>query len=941
MTEWVVAKGETADRLRDFDWSSTPLGPLQSWPQSLRTSVNFMFAARQPVYIAWGNELWSMYNDSYLPIVGDKHPVAMGQRFQRLWSEIWDEYRPYVEAVMAGEAHFWVDQPFMLEGRPDRPIGWFTFSWTPLRDEQGAVAGFMCVGSESTERVLAERQLVESMDEGYCVIEIIQDEESRPMDYRFIRTNPAFVEQTGLNNAEGKLVTELVPEIERHWVETYGNVSRTGEAIRFINESPSMGRWFDVYAFRIAGSSNHVGLLFKDITSHKRYEAELQKKASHQAFSLELEDALRDLQSPEEIIETACRLLGSKLGVSRVLYSEIDDSQRFVFLRRDWTASGVASVAGATKVMNDFGPELIADLLAGRVVMNADVTLDERTAQYAEAYRQIDVRAELLVPLIKSSKLRLVLTFHHSTAHQWSAEEIEFGKDMAQRTWSAVEAAIAQAQLRTERDRSQAIFDTMTEGFGMIDPHWTVLYMNAEGLRLSGRTAEQVIGRNHWQTWPELAGSEVEHLYRRVMATRKSEMMEMPYTVLDGNVVWLEVSVYSATDNGVSVFFRDVTSRKQAAERLRDADRRKDEFLAMLAHELRNPLAPIGAAAQLLQIIKLDEDRVRKTSQVISRQVTHMTELIDDLLDVSRVTRGLIELDSVTLDIRHVINDAVEQVAPLIRARNHELTMRLAPQQAIVSGDKKRLVQVLANLLNNAAKYTTGGGDIGLSTSVNDTYVLIQVSDNGIGMTPETAKRASDLFAQAERTSDRSSGGLGLGLALVKSMVELHGGSVACDSEGLGRGSIFSISLPLLREQLDVSTDASTENGLPAVPAKSLRILVVDDNVDAAEMLTQLLETMGHEVMVEHDPYRALERAKYDQPQICLLDIGLPEIDGNELARRLRAQPENSTAVLVAITGYGQESDRRNALSAGFDHHLVKPVDTAALTSILSAINAS
>lgn len=423
--------------------------------------------------------------------------------------------------------------------------------------------------------------------------------------------------------------------------------------------------------------------------------------------------------------------------------------------------------------------------------------------------------------------------------------------------------------------------------------------------------------------------------------TRQPETMEFQFTYPDGNTAWLELRAYPVMDTEMAVLIRDVSDRREAQKKLHDADRRKDEFLAMLAHELRNPLAPIGAAAELLQLVKLDEGRVKQTSKVIARQVSHMTGLIDDLLDVSRVTRGLIELDKVALDMQQVVHEAVEQVNPLIRARSHELTIRQAPHSAIVYADKKRLVQVVSNILNNAAKYTPKGGHLTLCTEVQDSQVLIQVIDDGIGMTPEITKHAFDLFAQAERTSDRSSGGLGLGLALVKSMVELHGGSVTCESKGLGQGSTFSIWLPLLLEKADRSSESITETGSPPEHTNTLRILVVDDNVDAAEMLKLFLEALGHDVLVEHEPYKALERAMLNQPQVCLLDIGLPEIDGNELARRLRAQPENHSVTLVAISGYGQESDRLNALSAGFDYHLVKPVDIAKLVAILSEVNVS
>lgn len=373
-------------------------------------------------------------------------------------------------------------------------------------------------------------------------------------------------------------------------------------------------------------------------------------------------------------------------------------------------------------------------------------------------------------------------------------------------------------------------------------------------------------------------------------------------------------------------------ARAEAA--LREAARRKDEFLAMLAHELRNPLAPISAAAQLLQFGKFDEKRVLQASEIISRQVRHMTGLVDDLLDVSRVTTGMIALDEAQLDISQIVADAVEQVTPLLRAKRHQLQLQITPHETLVKGDRKRLVQVIANLLNNAAKYTHEGGHIDVTTSVHTERVLVAVRDNGIGMAPELKARAFDLFAQAERTSDRSLGGLGLGLALVKSLVELHRGTVTCDSAGPGQGSQFTICLP--RSVPDAPAPAATLPDQRAGQKRPLRILVVDDNIDAAAMLAMLLEASGHEVMVENGSISALARASVEAPQVCLLDIGLPEMDGNELAKRLRADPATRDALLIAITGYGQEEDREQTLAAGFDYHFLKPVDIARLSAVLT-----
>ncbi|HEX8478126.1 MAG TPA: ATP-binding protein, partial [Telluria sp.] len=331
----------------------------------------------------------------------------------------------------------------------------------------------------------------------------------------------------------------------------------------------------------------------------------------------------------------------------------------------------------------------------------------------------------------------------------------------------------------------------------------------------------------------------------------------------------------------------DIHDRKLAEDALRQADHRKDVFLAMLAHELRNPLAPIAAAADLLTLGRVDEARIRQTSAIITRQVRHMTGLVDDLLDVSRVTRGLVQLDQATLDAKKIVIDAVEQVRPLIEARRHRLAIHTPPEEAFVRGDIKRLVQVMANLLNNAAKYTPEGGEIVLALEVDGSHVKLAISDNGMGIAPALQPTVFDLFTQADRASDRSQGGLGIGLALVKSLVALHGGHITVHSEGAGRGSRFVVCLPHVEVAADAQL-AERRTIAAAATGRVRKVLVVDDNTDAAQMLGMLVEELGHEVFIEHHPRRALETARTAMPDVCLLDIGLPDMDGNELARRLR-----------------------------------------------------
>jgi len=660
-------------------------------------------------------------------------------------------------------------------------------------------------------------------------------------------------------------------------------------------------------------------------------------------FLLQLTERIRRLADPGEVIASASELLGTYLGVDRVVYATVDDSGQAVHVTHDWTAGDLASLTGMSMRLDDFGPAASA-IRDGRRLVLADVDGDALAAPFAHYYAAIGVRAALAVPLMKGGRLRAILSVHDTISHHWAEAEIGMAEDMLDQTWSAVDSVYAHAELRDERDQSDYIFDSMAEGFALLDSEWRIVRMNAEGLRLTRLTAEQAVGRTHWELWPDLAGSRLEQLYRQVKHERVAAHVDMPYAMPDADI-WMEIRAYPALDNGLALFFRDITKRKRAEENLREADRRKDEFLAMLAHELRNPLAPISAAAELLQVGKLDQARVQQTSQVISRQVRHMTGLVNDLLDVSRVTRGLVGLELERLDLRHIVTDAIEQVTPLIRAKGHHLALELAPQAPLVDGDRNRLVQVFANLLNNAAKYTAEGGQIGLRTEVREQSVLLHVSDNGIGMAPDLAARAFDLFSQAERSSDRSLGGLGLGLALVRSLVTLHGGTVHCTSPGLGQGSTFTVCLPLVAAaEAPATSGPAGEPALAAPPAqvRRLRIMVVDDNVDAASILAMLLEASGHEVAVEYGAHETLAALRDPgataPPDVFLLDIGLPGMDGNELAQRLRAQPATANAVLVAVTGYGQDRDRALTAAAGFDHHLVKPVDIDALQAILADV---
>jgi CheY-like chemotaxis protein/nitrogen-specific signal transduction histidine kinase len=383
----------------------------------------------------------------------------------------------------------------------------------------------------------------------------------------------------------------------------------------------------------------------------------------------------------------------------------------------------------------------------------------------------------------------------------------------------------------------------------------------------------------------------------------------------------------------------DITDRLRAEEALREADQRKDEFLAMLAHELRNPLAATRNAVEVLGLPDVGADQAGRARAVIGRQVRHLVRMVDDLLDVSRLLRGKVAVRPEPVDLADVLTAAAELARPHLDARGHALAMTLPDRPVGVTGDRVRLTQVVANLLDNAAKFTDRPGRITLAGGVEEDRAVIRVRDPGVGIPPGLLPTVFDLFVQGDQSAARTRGGLGIGLTLVKRLVELHGGTVEANSEGLGRGSEFVVRLPIADGGSRV---ADSEAGNPPSAIRnpqSRRVLVVDDNVDAAEGLATLLRAAGHTVATAHSGPAALEAVPAFRPDAVVLDIGLPGMDGYNVARRLRQLPGPAAgALLVALTGYGQDEYRRRSRAAGFDRHLIKPVDLTELLGLIAAV---
>lgn len=495
--------------------------------------------------------------------------------------------------------------------------------------------------------------------------------------------------------------------------------------------------------------------------------------------------------------------------------------------------------------------------------------------------------------------------------------------------------------LRQSEEKLRLMADTIPQLAWMARPDGHIFWFNRRWYEYTGTTPEEMEGWG-WQSAhdPEELPKVVKRWNASIVSGEPFEMV-FPLKGADGRFRPFLTRVVSSQDPDGNVLYwfgtnTDISEIKRMEEALREADRRKDEFLATLAHELRNPLAPVRNSLEMLKLPEVDPAVARRATTVMERQVHHLVRLVDDLLDVSRVMRGKVELREERVELAEVISRAIEAAQPLIEEQGQELEVSLSEEPLTLEADPVRLAQVLANLLTNAAKYTEAGGHISLTAGRADDEVVLRVRDTGIGIAPDLLPHVFDSFVQGERAVDRSSGGLGLGLTLAKNLVELHGGTIDVDSAGVGRGTEFIVRLPLSPHE---RRDDGPEEGKKEMESPAHRILVVDDYEDSATTLALLLEAGGHEVRVVHDGPSALELLREWRPEFILLDIGMPEMDGYEVARRIRSLPELAGVVLIALTGWGQDDDRRRSAEAGFDHHLVKPVELEELKAALAELN--
>ncbi|WP_169444504.1 ATP-binding protein [Massilia niastensis] len=870
-------------------WPVYPLGQADTWPEGPRAIAELIGGSCFPMFMALGDELRLFYNSAYADLLGDKHPLAQGAPFAAVRPELWPRLQPVIAGAFNGHATRLEHALMEFERNGKRERRYFSSSFSPVR-HAGAIVGVYAVLNETTSDVLSEQR--------------------HAFHLRLGETLGGLVDAVHIMQAASAMTGETLGVARVG----YGEIDRCGRTVSVDRD------WTDGGIASLAGESRLLESFGPAIVEQLR-----------EGRTVCLDDIALD--------ERAAPYAAAYAGIdarAMVIVPIIEEGRLAAIFylhergARHWTAQEVAmaeDVARHTRevVRRSRVEESLRDEKRILEMVNRSGQVLASTLDLATLLQSItDAATEL-------SGARFGAFFHNGQAggdalnlYTLAGASREHFEHLGRPRTTGVFRPVfdGEGPVRSDDITVDARYGELGPFHGMPPGHLEVRSYLA--VPVVSRSGEVLGGLLFGHPEPGVFTERTERIIAGVAAQAAVAM---------DNARLYEIARKSALER--DALLQSERAARVKAERLSHT---KDEFLAMLAHELRNPLAPISSSASLLSMQFADEPRIRQTSTIISRQVKHMSRLIDDLLDVSRVTRGLVKLKLGVVDFRDVVSGALDQTRPLVLEKSHHVAVQLPGEPVYVKGDHTRLVQSVANIINNAAKYTPKSGTISLVLEAGDGAMRLHVRDNGSGMPADLVPNVFDLFTQGARTLARSQGGLGLGLALVRKLVELHEGEVRAHSDGVGQGSTFTLSLPCVAAAPDGAWAPPQEFGAggPALQRK-LRVLIVDDNSDAADSLSTLLGVQGYATAVDYDAAAGLARARAERPDVMLIDIGLPDVDGYRLAEQLRALPEAAGTVLVAVTGYGQPKDRERAIDAGFAHHLVKPVDMTALVRILES----
>lgn len=1131
--DWLTGGGELGELIRGFDWSRTSLGPIESWPQSLRSAVSILLPSKAQIAMFWGPDLITLYNDAYRPVLGKKHPGALGVPVREVWSELWETgLRSLFEGVLqTGEAFWASDWPFYMEryGFPEETF--FDISYDPVRDESGKVAGLFCIVSESTARVISERRLrtlrdlslvataeaksvedasrtvaeilsgnphdipfaliylldksdkgvtlagASGLDPGTLAAPVSVSVESSCWSLNAVMQTNRAVELTDVIERCGELLTGVWPEPPHTAMVMPIGASGQDRAVGFLVAGASSRRplddqyraFFDLLATQISTTvANARAYEEERRRAESLAELDRAKTAFFSNVSHEFRTPLTLMLGPvadllseldgevsaeqRERLDIAYRnglrlqkLVNTLLDFSRIEAGRVQASYEATDLARltSELASNFRSAcerAGIDLIVDcpsldepiyvdpDMWEKIILNLVSNAFKFTFSGSIEVKLRKSAE---QVELTVRDTGVGIPPEELPKVFErFHRVPISQGRTQEgsgiglalvrelvklhggaVSVNSTLGEGTLFTVSLPRGIEHLPKERISAARTMTSTSLGAAPfvsevlrwlppaagVDPESSLIggqttqRENADERRFQVLLADDnadmrdyvsrllsdrydvvavADGQAAWNAIqkrvPDLVLSDVMmpvldgfELLRRIRAT--PETQEVPVVLLSARageeerIEGLEASAddyivkpFSAREllatvdahkKTIDIRRRSSYERLRLIEQLREQDRLKDEFLATLAHELRNPLAPIRNGLELIRLANNDPEILEKATKIMNRQIEQMVRLVDDLLDVARISRNKLELRKEQIDLESVVRNAVETSRPLLAAAENDLYVSLPAEPVLLEADPVRLAQVFSNLLNNAAKYSEPGGRITLVAAQTGSDLTIRVSDTGIGIEPGKLSQIFGMFVQLDAAEQHVQTGLGVGLTLVQRLIEMHGGSIEARSEGQGKGSEFVVRLPALTQSARSVSEAEVVEHDRSSTRR--RILVVDDNLDSAESLAMMLELSGHDVATGHDGLEAVELAKKFQPHVALLDLGMPKLDGYEAARSIRQESWGQKMMLVALTGWGQQEDKQRSREAGFDAHLVKPIDFEVLEELIDKQNTS
>jgi PAS domain S-box-containing protein len=892
--------------MRNFDWSLTPLGIANSWSESLKISVSLCLQARFPIVIYWGKDLRLLYNDAWKPFLGaKKHPYALGQPCREIWAEIWDVVGGQLEQVMATGQAIGGDDLQLLIDRDDRlEETYFTYSYSPIL-EAGEVGGILNVVTETTHRVLNERRM-----------QTLHHLASQVGQVKTIAQAAECVMQTLAQN------TADIPFALLYLV------TSDGTQAKLCKSAP----------LEIDLCSCRTGLTTLD--SATLDSATGANQADYWSFASLIRSqqagVLQDLTQPWDAMPSG--------------QWPIPPQQALVLPLRGGQESLIGFLVFGINPYRPFDSDYrtFFEMIAGDVstaLSNAATAEDER--QRAEAIAQVEQTLKL--SQVMSQVKQTDLHFTQSACTEVEALALALVSERDRLRLEVAEREQAEANLQRYKD----LFEYAGQGLviGHADNE-TLGLMNAAFARMHGYRIEELVGRSILSLFPSDCHEQIQAAIR-LANERGHYAVESKHVRKDGTVfaVWVDMTAVKDSQGQVRyriVSVQDITALKQAEvereqlltleqtarQAAETANQIRDQFLAVLSHELRTPLNPILGWAKLLKSGLLDSTKTQIALATIERNAQIQAQLIEDLLDIARILEGKLALAIDSVDLRFVVSAAQETVRLAADAKHIELRTRLEPSVSVL-GDVTRLQQVVWNLLSNAIKFTPQGGQVEVRVTQIQDQAQIQVRDTGKGICPEFLPYVFDRFRQADGATTRQFGGLGLGLAIVRQIVELHGGTVRADSRGEGQGSTFTVTLPATATQASLSAAAIASSDLRGVTA-----LVVDDEADSRELVVCVLQQSGATILSACSATEALQTLAQQKPDLLISDIGMPETDGYMLIRQVRSlSPEQGGQIpAIAVTAYATDTDRQLILQAGFQRHVTKPIDPIPFTAIVASL---